>query len=290
MQEYNSLNEQTTAADIGSIEFWVNVKERFQQTQIPSLAKVIFAPYTMKTPIGKMFNLTDDDGDGDNDIKLKLTASTLEAGAVEPYVITITNEALDDYTSMYRDPAQAIANALKGFTNRRESEDALKLLKQAASDQTALTISDKLNSESQTFEIIGKVQQCVLYMNANKLRTYHSFAILPYKYAGALMAAFSYQTGANTIESSDLQIAKFGTMTYYVNPDPKDDYVYVGLRHPTNKALCAGIYGDYQSQITTAIDKLGNLKAHIHRRYAMAMSPLHTEENPMLCKFKISGL
>lgn len=286
-----NLTEQVTSADISTSEFWANVIDRYQQTQIPSLARVLLAPYTMKSPIGKVFNLTDDDTDKDNDIVLKLVSSTIEAKPIDPYSITITSEALDDYSSMYRDPAQAIANALKGFTNRKESEDTIALLKKHAEDQGSITISDKLNAEIQMFELSSKIQQCVLTMNTNKLRTYHCFAVVPYKYVGSVMSTFAYQTGLVTAEASDLQVAKFGMMTYYVNPDMTDNNVYVGLRHPVNRALCAGVYGEYQSQITTSLDpNNGNLHVHIHRRYGMAMSPLHTKKDPMLCKFTVAGL
>lgn len=285
------LNEQVQSADIATSEFWANVADRYQQTQIPSLARVLLAPYQMETPVAKVFNLTDDDADKDRDVILKLNASTIEAKPIDPFRIIISQEALDNYSAMYRDPAQAIANSLRGFTNRKESEDTIALFKKHASDEGSLTISDKLNSETQMFEIIGKVQQCVMKMNVNRLRTYHCFAVVPWKYIGSIMTTYAYVTGNTTAEASDLQAAKFGMLTYYVNPIKDDDTVYVGLRHPTNRALCAGIYGEYQNTITTAVNPVnGELAVHIHRRYGMAMSPLHTDTDPMLCKFKISGL
>lgn len=289
LNEPNEVNEQVVSTDIGTTEFWANVVDRFQQTQIPSLARTLLAPYTMKSPIGKAFNLTDD-GD-DTDIGLKLVSTTIEAKNIEPYRISISPEAIDDYSSMYRDPAQALANALRGFTNRKESEDTIALLSANAVDDGTLTISDRLNAETIMFELILKTQQSVLRMNSKHLRTYHCFAVVPYKYVASVMSTFAYQTASVTAAAQDLQAAKFGMITYYVNPVTTDTNVYVGLRHPTNRALCAGIFGDYQSQITTALDNSnGYLRAHIHRRYGMAMSPLHTNDDPMLCKFKIAGL
>ena len=74
MQASSKINEQVTSADIGTSEFWANVIDRYQQTQIPSLAKVLLASYTMRSPIGKVFNLTDDSNN--NNIVLKLVSST----------------------------------------------------------------------------------------------------------------------------------------------------------------------------------------------------------------------
>lgn len=291
MRASSNIVEQVTDTDIGSVEFWANVVDRFQQTQIPSLARVLLATYQMRTPIGKVFNLTDDDSDQDDEATLKLVSSTLEAKSVEPYKIVISPEALDNYTAMYRDPAQAIANSLRGFTNRKESEDVIKLLKDNAVDDGSLQISDKQNAETIMFEIINKVQQSVLRMNSKRLRTYHCFIVAPYKYVASVMSTFAYQTNTNTANPQDLQVAKFGMSTYYVNPITTDNNVYVGLRHPDNRALCAGVFGDYQSKITTASDNNnGYLHVHIHRRYGMAMSPLHTNDDPMLCKFAVSGL
>lgn len=291
MRASSNIVEQVTDTDIGSVEFWANVTDRFQQTQIPSLARVLLATYQMRTPIGKVFNLTDDDSDQDGEATLKLVSSTLEAKSVEPYKIIISPEALDNYTAMYRDPAQAIANSLRGFTNRKESEDVIQLLKDNAVDDGSLQISDKQNAETIMFEIINKVQQSVLRMNSKRLRTYHCFIVAPYKYVASVMSTFAYQTNTNTANPQDLQVAKFGMSTYYVNPITTDNNVYVGLRHPDNRALCAGVFGDYQSKITTASDNNnGYLHVHIHRRYGMAMSPLHTADDPMLCKFAVSGL
>ena len=287
----NPIVEQVVDTDIGSIEFWANVTDRFQQTQIPSLARTLLAPYQMRTPIGKVFNLTDNDDDADNEATLKLVSSTIEAKSIDPFTIVISSEALDNYASMYRDPAQAIANSLRGFTNRKESEDVIKLLQDNAVSDGNLTVSEKQNAETIMFEIINKVQQTVLRMNSKRLRTYHCFIVAPYKYVASVMSTFAYQTNSNTASPQDLQVAKFGMMTYYVNPVTTDNNVYVGLRHPDNRALCAGVFGDYQSKITTATDNNnGYLHVHIHRRYGMAMSPLHTSDDPMLCKFTISGL
>lgn len=287
----NTLNEQVTSSDIGTAEFWANVVDRFQQTQIPSLARILLAPYEMQTPVGKIFNLTDDDGDSDGQIDLKLKSSILEAKPITPYSVTISAEAIDDYSSMYRDPAQAIANSLRGFTNRKESEDTIKLLSDNAVSEGSLAISDRQNAETIMFELINKVQQCVLRMNANRLRTYHCFVVVPYKYVASVMSTFAYQSASDTANPQELQVAKFGMMTYYVNPVQSDTNVYVGLRHPTNRALCAGAYGEYQSKITTSLNTdTGAMHVHIHRRYGMAMSPLHTAEDPMLCKFTVSGL
>lgn len=287
----NPIHEQVQSSDIGSAEFWANVTDRFQQTQIPSLASVLLAPYDMRTPIGKVFNLTDNDDDADGEVTLKLVSATIEANAIDPYRIVISPEALDNYNSMYRDPAQAIANSLRGFTNRKESEDVIKLLRDNAVDDGSLPISDKQNAETIMFELINKVQQSVLRMNSKRLRTYHCFIVAPYKYVASVMSTFAYQTASNTANPQDLQVAKFGMMTYYVNPVTNDNNVYVGLRHPDNRALCAGVFGNYQSKITTAVDNNnGYLHVHIHRRYGMAMSPLHTADDPMLCKFAVSGL
>lgn len=291
MQESNNVNEQVTSADISTSEFWFNVRDRFQQTQIPSLARVLLAPYTMKAPIGKVFNLTDTFNDDTDEVTLKLVSSTVEVKPTSQFSIIISPEAIDDYSAMYRDPAQAIANSLRGFTNRQESEDTIKLFKNNAADMGGITITDKLNAEIQMFELSSKIQECVMRMNTKRTRTYHCFAVVPYKYVGSIMSTYAYQTGLVTADAAELRVAKFGMMTYYVNPVLNDDTVYVGLRHPTNRALCAGVYGEYQSQITTAPDtNTGHMHVHIHRRYGMAMSPLHTTEDPMLCKFTITGL
>lgn len=291
MLESNKLNEQVTSADIASYEFWLNVRDHFQQTQIPSLAHSLLANYTMKTPVGKVFNLTDEDSDKDNDIDLKLIANTVEATSIGPYCVEITQEALQDYTCMYDNPSSAIAESLKGFTNRKESEDVINMFSKHAVEIPALSLSDAKNAETQMFELTQKIQSCILQMNSKHLRTYYGFAVLPYKYASSIMTTYAYTTGKDTADPSELLVAKIGTVSYYVNPKLDDNYVYVGLRHPSNKGLCSGVYGEYQNNITHSINPdTGDVSAFIHRRYGIAMSPLHTKDDPMLLKFKVSGI
>lgn len=283
-------NESILASDIATMESRFNIDETFQQLKLPSLARVVFREMEVKSVITKIFNIVDKtDGNSENEVALKLVYSTLTIpNAVKPLRTKVTLEALEDFQRMYGDPVPYVAKMLKGISNSRENDDLIKFLKKNAIDDEDLKISDMLNSETQMFEITNRIQQCVLRMNSKSKRTYHAFAIIPYKFAASIMTTYAYTTGLNTVKSNDLLIADLGITKYYVNPDPTDTNCYIGLKHPTNESLSSGYFGSYKTFIQQVDEfETGNKQFHVFNRYDMCMSALHTADDPMLLKFKI---
>ena len=286
-----NINEMVAASDIASTETRFNIETAFQQLRLPSLARLVFTELDVKSTITKIFNITDrkDEKDPKTEIALKLIHSTLTIpNKVVPLRTKVTLEALEDFEKMYGDAVPYVAKMLKGVANSRENDDLIEFLKKEAFQDEDLKLSDKLNSETQMFEITNRVQRCVLKMNSRSKRTYHAFAIIPYQFVGSIMTTYAYTTGLNTSKTSELLVADLGIVKYYVNPDPNDTNCYVGLKHPTNESLSSGFFGSYKTFIQQ-VDEFenGNKQFHVFNRYGMCASPLHTKEDPMLLKFNI---
>lgn len=286
------LNERTLSSDISPTETKLDVETVFQQLRLPSLPRLVFKDYEVKSLHTKVFGITDRDDSSDqySDIALKSVSNDLIIPYDSQQLRTrITLEAMEDFETMYGDPASHIAKMLKGVCNQRENNDFIKFLKEKAYDDEDLKLSDPLNSETQMFEITNRVQRCVLRMNSKTMRTFYSYAIVPYKFVGSIMTTFAYTTGLNTTKSSELLVADLGIAKYYVNPDPNDEYCYVGLKHPSIDNLSSGFFGSLKPFIQKVDEtESGNKVYFIFNRYAMCTSPLHEEENPMILKFKIS--
>ena len=78
---------------------------------------------------------------------------------------------------------------------------------------------------------------------------------------------------------------------YYINPDINDDYVYVALRSRLNPACSCGIFGAYQESIRTAVAyETAEQKIFLFNRYGIVLNPAHSQNDPMIIKFKLNNM
>ena len=94
---------------------------------------------------------------------------------------------------------------------------------------------------------------------------------------------------SDTSSTESLLVADFGLMKYYLNPDYNSDTVYVGLRSAEDPFCSSGFFGDYGSQLQTIKDPdTANDVIVVYNRFGLTMNPIHSENNPLLCKFKFT--
>lgn len=281
------LNEDTNlpnAENIASTDQKIPLVNVFQQTKLPSLGRSVFYEIKLNGPSGGVFNLTDD---GQN---LQLVRSDLNCFPCKTINTHITQESLYDLVHMYGEEYayKYVSRMLRGLCNVQENEKTLEFLRNNAVDDGALVLSDKLNAETQMFEITNKVQRLCLKMNSLTQRTFSAFAIIPYTHVGSIMTTYAYTTGNNTTDINELLVADFALMKYYVNPDPNDTYSYVGLRSEVQPYCSSAFFGEFTNDLQLIHDpNTGNLTFYIYNRFGICQSPLSTPENPMLYKFEI---
>ena len=281
------LNEDTigiNADNIATTDQKIPLVDVFQQTKLPSLGRSVFYEVKMKGPSGGIFNLTDDGQD------IELVRSKLETYPCKTIKTKITQEALYDLVNTYGEEFayKYVSRMLRGLCNVQENERTLEFLRNNAVDDGALVLSDKLNAETQMFEITNKVQRLCLKMNSLTQRTFSAFAIIPYTHVGSIMTTYAYTTGNNTTDINELLVADFALMKYYVNPDPTDTYSYVGLRSNKQPFCSSAFFGEYTNDLQLIHEPdTGNLVFYIYNRFGICESPLSTDDNPMLYKFEI---
>lgn len=287
------INEQVQASDISWVETRSNLEHVFQQTKIPSLARSVLQVFKPESILSKVLNLTDEvnknTDNGKKVIDLATSSTEIRIGDAEPIKVRITQEALDDFSKLYGDPYPFIARSLRGYTNLQENDKLIEIFKEKAVEVEPLVFSDSQNAETIMFELLQKVGKATLEMNRKSLRTFYSYAIVPYQFVSSVMTTYAYTTGLNTSKASELIVADLGQTKYFVNPKIDDDYVYVGLKHPTIESLSTGFFGDYQTTIQQARESdYGGLCYYIYNRFGISVNHLHVKENPFLIKFKVS--
>lgn len=281
------LNEDTLdsfAPTIASADQKLPIIDVFQQTKLPSLGRSVFYEVKLNGPSAGIFNLTDDGHD------LKLVRENLNCFPCKTINTKLTQESLQDLVHMYGEqPAyKYVSRMLRGLCNMQENEKTLEFLRANSVDDGPLNLSDKLNSETQMFEITNKVQKLCLKINSLTQRTFSAFAIIPYEHAGSIMTTYAYTTGDNTTDINELLVADFALMKYYVNPDPNDMYAYVGLRSNVQPYCSSAFFGEFTNDLQLIHDPdTGNLIFYIYNRFGICKSPLNTADNPMLYKFEI---
>lgn len=281
------INEDTNlpnAENIATTDQKIPLVEVFQQTKLPSLGRSVFYEVKLNGPNAGIFNLTDDGQD------LKLVRENLNVFPSKAINTHITQESLQDLVRMYGEqPAyKYVSRMLRGLCNMQENEKTLEFLRANSIDDGPLELSDKLNAETQMFEITNKVQRLCLKMNSLTQRTFSAFAIIPYSHVSSIMTTYAYTTGDNTTDINELLVADFALMKYYVNPDPNDTYSYVGLRSAVQPYCSSAFFGEFTNDLQLVHDyNTGNLVFYIYNRFGICKSPLSTDDNPMLYKFEI---
>lgn len=288
----------SNAPNIATTDSKFPLNDVFQQTDLPSLGRSIFATVKPNGPLAGIFTLTDSHFTTDNSgnynpdkPRLLLKRSNLTSFPSKPIMTELTVEAIHDLEAMYGENTARtyIAKMLRGLCNNYENEKTLEFLENNAFETPSISISDSANAETMMFEITLRVQQLALKMNIKTKRTFSAYAVIPYKYVASIMTTFAYTTAKNTSNTESLLVADFGLMKYYVNPDYDSDTAYVGLRSSEDPFCSSAFFGDYGSQLQTIKDPdTANDVIVIYNRFGLTMNPIHSENNPLLCKFKFT--
>lgn len=286
-----TLNEETTTSGVDNIQQTdqlVPLIDVYQQTNIASLARQLFTNVKLNGPSASIFALSENPTKSGS---LALIKRSIECFPSEPIKTEITQEAYQDLAATYG-KVQAgthVGIMLRSIAAKYENEKLLEFLDANAKDAGSLSLSDKLNAETRMFEITNAVQTCVLEANSKFRRTFSSFAIVPYKFVSSIMTTSAYTTGENSTNYEYLMVAHFGISGYYLNPDPNSNTVYVGLHRDWNRFDGSCYFGDYTNFVERVISQeSGQNVYYIYDRFALAMHPCHTDDNPMLFKFTIN--
>lgn len=273
------------APNIGMTDENLSVDSMFQQASLPSLAKQIFSVIPIYGPTGGLFNIRKKAAANEFEL-VRREVSVVSPSASIPTSITL--EAIQDLRAQFgKEADNVIGQLLRGLANDQENTATLAFLNAQSLDGIDLNLSNSLNAETNLFEITQRVNELVLQINSNTLRTYEAYAVIPFKPIAGIMALHNYAGGKN-LDETGLFVAHFGQTKYYVNPDATSTKAYVGLKDTNNPSKSSGIFSPYQSQVMTGIDPAtGNSTYNIYNRFAITASPLHVTGNEMFHMFDI---
>lgn len=278
------LEDLTTDGDpnIAQTDQNLSIDNIFQATTVPSLTREICSTIALTGPSGAIFNIVKKTP---TDIKL----IRKEVSVFPSHIIktNITREAIQDLQSQFGKEAELVVGTLfRGISNETENEKLFEVLDSNSKDYGDLQLSDSLNAQTNSFELIQRVQEIVLKMNQKYIRSYDSFCVLPATIMGSIMGLSSY-LGSLEKESSSLFITQIGKTKYYLNPNATDEYAYVGLKDE-NLSKSSLVFSPYQNQILDAINPdNGDVNYFLVNRFAITVSALHEVDNEMLYKFKV---
>lgn len=278
------LNETRWAPNINPSDENASINGIYQQAKLPSLGRCIFTVTPIHGPTAAIFNIaTNASGD------IAILRNEVEVVDSSPIKTAITQEAFQDIESQYGLSAyEKVAKLLRGHANDFENTKTIAFLKANAVSSPDLTLTDPTMPDLSWREISWKVQQLVLEMNSQHIRTYGAFVVLPYKMASSIMSVFADLHNSDIADSTRLFMGKSGLTDWFVNPDPEDDTCYVGLRDDLGTGRECAVFAPYTDEVTMAIDpETGEYKYFIWDRFAIAISPLHKLTEPMLMSFKV---
>lgn len=302
-EAYKKLNEEdagvtgTLSADIANAEHSVNdiLLSYYMEREIPSIPRDVLNIVKMRGHTNLLFTIQskpDDSG-------IEIVKQRLSVFNNSPKRTSVTLEALHDIFSVHGlDGIKLIANFLRDRANREENINFVGFLTNNAVQRPDLTLSEPANTEMVHFEVSKRVQQYIYEMNTQHQRTFEAFAIVPYIQGGAITglnyinSIISDQTKKldNTPIISTYRIAREILTDYYINPDITDNNVYVGLRSRLVPSCSAGVFGSYQESIRTAVAyETAEQKFFLFNRYGIALNPAHTNDDPMIIKFKLTN-
>lgn len=283
-----NLIEDTTTAndpDIPASDYNLIPDHLFQQTLLPSLGRQIFSVVPIKGPNAGVFNIRKKAGTND----FELVRSNSAVYPSESISTGLTQEVMQDIKAQYGKAAgPIIGTLLRGLANDQENARTLSFLDTNALSVSTLDLSQPMNAETNTFEIIQKVTSLVLKANSKTLRTYKAFCVLPYEYCAAIMSLSAYVNASEDKQQDGLFVAQIGNTKFYVNPDASSSTAYVGLKDPFNPSKSAAIFSPYVSNVIPAVNtETGQQTNHIYNRFAITASPLHEPGNEMMFKFSM---
>ncbi len=273
------INEEVVASQVADTDQNLSIDGMYQQLALPSLAKSVCETVKLEGPTGGVFAIKNDNGD------FKLLRNDAEVFASDPISTGITREAFEDIQSMFGKSAKrVIGTLLKGLSNDQENDKLIPFIKANAGVASDITLSDPTHAWTTFKELTQKIHELVVKMNSKNQRTFHTFVILPVKFAGTVLSTEN-QTKRDG-QSKGLYISTAGLTEYFINPDVTDTDIYIGLFDKNVNGKNSITYSPYKSEIVTAVDPdSGNETYHIYNRFALTMNPLHEAGNEMLLKF-----
>lgn len=283
----NPLVEDTTGAaapEIATTDTNLTVGQMFQQAQLPSLGRSLFAVVPTTGPSAGLFNIKKKTGSNE----FELVRRNVEVFPSESIATGLTQEVVQDIRAQYGLASnQIIGTLLRGLANVQENDRTMEFLEAQCKAEADLNLTNSLNAELNTFEIGQRVHELILKANTLNQRTYDSWAVLPYTVAAGFAALNNYVGGMSKDESG-LFISQVGNTKFFMNPDPTSTTAYVGLRDFKNPNVSAGVFSPYVSDIVEAQHpNTGNLSYFIFNRFAITASPLHITNDEMMFKFDI---
>jgi hypothetical protein len=274
--------------NIANVDQNLNINEIFVQTQYPSLARQISVVSEIHGAIGGVFNIREKNSTNE----VELVRRNFELFPVVPIASGITREAVQDMESIYGGEAKRyLCTILKSMSNNQENQRLLTFLKEKCVDRGSITCTEPLNAEMIFFNMTLKVHQCILEANSKHIRTFASWAIVPYRYLAGLASLGEYANGELTDADFDSYVLKTGLTHWYINPDPSDNNVYVGLIDRKFPARSSLFFGEMACDLRERVNpQTGNFLYEIWNRFGITSNPLHENNDPMLFKFEMKGV
>ena len=287
-----NLSESTIAGDTGTGAGVTNIEtsdqnlslpDIYQELQIPSLAKSVLFNSPLNGPSGALFNIRKKEG---TDV-IELLRSDVEVFPSSPKKTEITKEALEDIMNHFGiDGVKSIATMLQGLANSEENVKFLEFLDNNAVEQLETFQLVSKNSWECFYELNKRVSETVLKMNSTGVKTFRASIVLPYKLASTVMGLPNGDSKSLSTPST-YYVGGTELQDFFINPDPTAEMVYVVLNDKYDGSKGAGVYSPYQNFINTALDsETGEHVYFIYNRFALGLSPLHSQTKPSIMSFK----
>jgi len=266
----------------------LSLEDTFIQLKMPSLPRRIFSEVDITGATGGLFAIRQKNDTND----FELVRRNFNLAPSEPIKTGITVEALRDIESMYgRNGISITCNMIRSIANDYENKQCIDFLKLHCVDRGDITYVNGRDSEKRYFQLAQKVHECILEANSKNIRTFEGWCVLPYKDASAVSSVTEYIGGTDQTKHKSLFLSRVGLVSYYLNPDVTDSNVYVGLHDDELPGRSSAYFGNFASDLLRVItQESGQHEYYLYNRFGTALSPLHTEDNPMLFKFKVNKI
>jgi len=263
----------------------LTLSELFVQLKMPSLPRQIFSNVNITGATGGLFAARQKDNTND----FELVRRNFNLSPSEPIKTGLTLEVIQDMESMYgRDGRDVACNILRSIANDAENRQCIDFLKTNCIDEGNVTYSNGNDSEKRFFQLTQKVHECILRANSKNIRTFEGWCVMPFQDAASISSIIEYMHGTDETDHKSLYIGKIGYIKYYLNPVVTDENTYVGLKDDKMTGRSSAYFGNFSSDILKVIiQESGAHEFYIYNRFGLALSPVHTIDNPMLFKFKL---
>jgi len=263
----------------------LSLEDMFIQLKLPSLPRQIFSLVDIVGATGGLFAIRQKNDTND----FELVRRNFNLAPSEPIKTGITTEAIQDIEAMYGRDGRAIAcDMLRSLANDYENKQCIDFLKTHAVDRGSISYTYGKDSEKRYFQLAQKVHECTLEANSKNIRTFNTWCVLPFNDASSVSSVTEYVGGQDMTAHKSLFLCQIGLVKYYLNPDINDENTYVGIKDVKLPGRSSAYFGNFKSDILKVVlQESGQQEYYIYNRFGMALSPLHTEDNPMLFKFKV---